>query len=123
MSVDGTGLVDPDDIRRAIVKDTFLISIMHANDEVGTIQPITEIARIAREHGVPLHTDAAQSVGKIATNVETLGVTLLSIAGHKVYAPRGRRSALYPRRNSRSSRWFMAPDTRVAGARARRVRC
>jgi cysteine desulfurase len=87
--VDGTGLVDPDDIRRAIVKDTFLISIMHANNEVGTIQPITEIARIAREHGVPLHTDAAQSVGKIATNVETLGVTLLSIAGHKVYAPKG----------------------------------
>ena len=87
--VDSTGLIDPDDIRRAIAKDTFLISIMHANNEVGTIQPITEIARIAREHGVPLHTDAAQSVGKIATNVETLGVALLSIAGHKVYAPKG----------------------------------
>ncbi len=87
--VDSTGLIDPDDIRRAIVKDTFLISIMHANNEVGTIQPINEIARIAREHEVPLHTDAAQSVGKIATNVEKLGVTLLSIAGHKVYAPKG----------------------------------
>jgi cysteine desulfurase len=63
--VDGSGLVDPGDIRKAITRDTFLISIMHANNEVGTIQPITEIATIAHEHGIPFHTDAAQSVGKI----------------------------------------------------------
>lgn len=87
--VDRNGLVDPDDIRKAIAKDTFLISIMHANNEVGTIQPIAEIAKIARAHGIPLHTDAAQSVGKIPTRVDELGVDLLSVAGHKVYAPKG----------------------------------
>ena len=89
IAVDGNGLVDPDDVRKAITPDTCLISIMHANNEVGTIQPIAEIAKIAREHGIPMHTDAAQSVGKIATVVAELGVDLLSIAGHKVYAPKG----------------------------------
>lgn len=87
--VDNTGLIDPDDIRKAVRKDTFLISIMHANNEVGTVQPIAEIAKIAREHGIPLHTDAAQSVGKISAKVEELGADLLSVAGHKVYAPKG----------------------------------
>ncbi len=87
--VDRSGLIDPDDIRKAITRDTFLISIMHANNEVGTIQPIAEIAKIARAHGIPLHTDAAQSVGKIPTTIDTLGVDLLSVAGHKVYAPKG----------------------------------
>ena len=74
--VDRSGLVDPDDVREAITKDTFLISIMHANNEVGTIQPIAEIAKIARAHGIPLHTDAAQSVGKIPTKVRELGVEI-----------------------------------------------
>ncbi len=89
LPVDGTGMVDPDDVRKAITADTILISIMHANNEVGTIQPIAEISRIAREADVPFHTDAAQSVGKIATNVNELGVDFLSLAGHKVYAPAG----------------------------------
>ncbi len=97
LPVDGKGRIDPDDLRRAITGDTILISIMHANNEVGTIQPIAECAGIAREHGVLFHTDAAQSVGKIATRVDRLGVDMLTVAGHKVYAPKGI-GALYLRK-------------------------
>jgi cysteine desulfurase len=89
LPVDGTGRIDPDDLRRAITADTILISIMHANNEVGTIQPVEACSSIAREHGIPLHTDAAQSVGKIPTRVDDLGVDLLTIAGHKFHAPKG----------------------------------
>lgn len=87
--VDEHGLIDPQRVAEEIRPDTILISIMHANNEVGTIQPIREIADIAREAGVLIHTDAAQSLGKIPVNVSDLGVDFLSIAGHKVYAPKG----------------------------------
>jgi selenium donor protein len=87
--VDGTGRVDPRDVARAITPETILVSVMHANNEVGTIQPIAEISEIARERGVLVHTDAAQSVGKIPVDVRELGVDFLTIAGHKLYAPKG----------------------------------
>ncbi|MBU2487193.1 MAG: cysteine desulfurase [Alphaproteobacteria bacterium] len=89
LPVDGAGLVDPDDLRRAITPDTVLVTIMHANNETGTIQPIAACATIAHEHGIPFHTDAAQSVGKIPTRVDDLSVDLLTIAGHKFHAPKG----------------------------------
>ena len=89
LAVDGTGCIDPDDLRRAITASTVLVSVMHANNEVGTIMPIEACAAIAREYGVTFHTDAAQSVGKVPTRVDDLGVDLLSIAGHKIHAPKG----------------------------------
>lgn len=87
--VDNTGLVDPTSVRKAIRSNTILVSIMHANNEVGTIEPVAEIGKIARESRVVFHTDAAQSVGKIPTSVDDLGVDMLTVAGHKLYAPKG----------------------------------
>jgi len=89
LGVDAEGRVDPAEVEAALRDDTVLVSVMHANNEVGTIQPIEDCAVIAREHGIPLHSDAAQSIGKIPTRVAEMGVDLLSIAGHKIYAPKG----------------------------------
>lgn len=108
LPVDEYGLVSLDDLAAAITPQTILITIMHANNEVGTIQPIEEISAVARERGVPFHTDAAQSVGKTRTDVNRLGVDLLSVAGHKVYAPKGV-GALYLRHGAE-------PETYMLGA-------
>lgn len=99
LPVDQYGMVDPEAVRQAITASTILISVMHANNEVGTIQPLAAIGEIAREHGVWFHTDAAQSVGKIPTRVDDLRVDLLTVAGHKLYAPKGV-GALYLRRGT-----------------------
>jgi cysteine desulfurase len=89
LPVDKFGTVQVDDVKNAIQPNTVLITIMHANNEVGTIQPIEEIASIAKANNIIFHTDAAQSAGKIETDVNKLGVDLLTIAGHKLYAPKG----------------------------------
>jgi len=89
LPVDQYGMVDPQDLISALRSDTILVSIMHANNEVGTIQPIQELTKITHQAGAVFHCDAAQSVGKIRVNVDELGVDLLSVAGHKLYAPKG----------------------------------
>ncbi len=109
LPVDGEGRVDPAAVEQAITSETILVSIMHANNEVGTIEPLAEISRVARSRGVRMHSDGAQSTGKIPARVDDLGVDLFSIAGHKLYAPKGI-GALYIRRGVELTKFIHGAD-------------
>ncbi len=109
LPVDGHGLIDPQQVEDTITDRTIMVTIMHANNEVGTIQPIREIADIARRHGAVMHSDCAQSVGKIPVDVDDLGVDLLTIAGHKLYAPKGI-GVLYIRRGVEIEKFMHGAD-------------
>ena len=109
LRVDKDGLVSPEDLKKEITDKTILVSIMHANNEIGTIQPIKELGRIAREKGVYFHTDAVQTVGHIPVNVGDLNVDFLSLSAHKFYGPKGV-GALYIRKGSRIERFLYGGD-------------
>jgi cysteine desulfurase len=109
IKVDKYGLVDPEDFRKAITEKTILISVMHANNEIGTIQPIAEIGKIAKEKGIYFHSDAVQTVGHIPVNVDELQVDLLSLSAHKFYGPKGT-GALYIRKGTRLERFLHGGD-------------
>ncbi len=109
LPVSKEGIVNPADVEKAITPQTILITIMHANNEIGTIQPIEEIGKIAREKNIPYHTDAVQTAGKIPVNVDALGVSLLSMSAHKMYGPKGV-GALYIRKGT-----FIEPQLHGGG--------
>jgi len=109
LDVDKSGLVSPEDIKKVITDKTILISVMHANNEIGTIQPIAEIGKIARAKGIYFHTDAVQTVGHIPVNVNDLNVDLLSLSAHKFYGPKGV-GALYIRKGTRIERFLHGGD-------------
>ncbi len=115
LDVDASGLVSPEDVRRAITPETVICSIMMANNEVGTLQPVGEIAAVCREQGVIFHTDAVQAVGSVPVDVEDLGVDLLALSAHKIYGPKGI-GALYVRRRTRIN------PILVGGSHERRLR-
>jgi len=104
LPVDKYGFVDPDDLKKALRKDTILVSIMHVNNEVGTIEPLEELCKIAKEKGTCFHTDAVQSVGKIPVDVQELNVDMLSMSAHKIYGPKGV-GAIYIRKGTRITPW------------------
>ena len=116
LPVDEHGLVDPDEVKRSITNKTILISVMHANNEIGIIEPIAEIGRITREAGIYFHTDAVQTVGHIPVDVNELGVDLLSMSAHKLYGPKGI-GALYIRKGTRLTS-FMHGGEQEGGRRA-----
>jgi len=102
LAVGSTGVIGPDDVRAALRPETVLVSVMHANNETGAIQPVADIARITREAGIPLHVDGVQALGKIPVDVQSLGVDFYSMSAHKLYAPKGV-GALYIRKGARWS--------------------
>ena len=116
LPVDHNGLVDPDDVAKAITDKTILISVMHANNEIGTLEPLDKIGQIARERGIYFHTDAVQTIGRIPVNVDELGVDLLAMSAHKLYGPKGV-GALYVRKGTRITP-FMHGGGQERGQRA-----